>query len=262
VPPAPRAPRRAPARRAAALAVALLLAVPLAACRGSGPADGADGADADRSGRPAGDRKVVAAPAAAAGLSTPQHAGDTLLARADSARIQGSPSATAWIIEISDFQCPYCRQWHQSTYERLRAELVATGRARLAYVNFPLPNHRNARPAAEAAMCAAAQHRFWEMHDRLFDTQPRWANLGDPTPLFDSLAASAGLDAQQYRQCVRDGLMRPLVQSDFDRAVEAGVNSTPTFIIDNRIRLEGAHGIESFRAALDSIARARSAGGG
>jgi protein-disulfide isomerase len=261
VPPVPRAPRRAP-QRPAALAIALLLVVPLAACRGSGSADRADGAGGDPSGRPASEATPAAAPAGAVDPSKPQHAGDSLLARADSARIQGSPSARAWIIEISDFQCPYCRQWHQATYQRLRAEFVATGRARLAYVNFPLPNHGNARPAAEAAMCAGAQHRFWEMHDRLFDSQTRWANLSDPTALFDSLAASAGLDAQQYRQCVRDGVMRPLVQSDFDRAVEAGVNSTPTFIIDNRIRIEGAQGIEPFRAALDSIERARSTGGG
>ena len=96
---------------------------------------------------------------------------DSDAVRADLARIQGSPTAPVWVIEVSDFQCPYCKQWHDQTYKKLRDEFVNTGKVRLAYVNFPLAQHAHAGPAAEGAMCASAQGKFWEMHDALFTTQ-------------------------------------------------------------------------------------------
>src|SRR5438270_1961275 len=83
---------------------------------------------------------------------------DSNITRADLARIQGSPNAPLWVIEVSDFQCPYCKQWHDQTYTAFVAQYVKTGKVRLAYVNFPLGIHVHAFPAAEAAMCAAAQN--------------------------------------------------------------------------------------------------------
>src|SRR5918999_4616404 len=75
---------------------------------------------------------------------------DTLTARADAARIQGSASAPVWVVEVSDFQCPFCKTWHDSVYRALRREFVEPGTVRLAYINYPLPTHANALPAAEA----------------------------------------------------------------------------------------------------------------
>ncbi|HEU4563631.1 MAG TPA: DsbA family protein [Gemmatimonadaceae bacterium] len=200
-------------------------------------------------------------PGAVAARDTTHAAGaarvdSALLARADSGRIQGSPSAPVWIIEISDFQCPYCRVWHEETYQQVKREYIDTGKARFAYLNLPLPSHRNAWPAAEAAMCAAAQGKFWPMHDALFTTQQRWGSLPDPLPLFDSLATSAGVDGAKLRQCIASRAVRPLIQADADRAVEAKVNSTPTFIIGNA-RIEGAYPFAEFKRAVDAaLARA------
>ncbi len=73
-------------------------------------------------------------------------AADSMARRADHARIEGSPTATVWLVEISDFQCPYCKMWHDSTYAAVKKEYVDTGKIRLAYVNFPLPMHKNAMP--------------------------------------------------------------------------------------------------------------------
>lgn len=176
---------------------------------------------------------------------------DSVSARADRARIQGDGAARVWIVEVSDFQCPYCRMWHDSTYPSLVREYVATGKARLAYVNFPLPSHRNAWPAAEAAMCSGVQGRFWEMHDRLFSTQGTWAALDDPTAFFDSLATAAGVDAPKMRACVTSHATRPLIQADVDRATAAGINSTPNFIIGDQ-PIVGAQPIEVFRRAIDT----------
>src|ERR1700704_6511223 len=110
--------------------------------------------------------------------------------KADLARIQGSASAPVWVIEVSDFQCPYCKQWHDQTYAAFRDQYVNTGKVRLAYVNFPLSSHAHAWPAAESAMCAGAQGKFWQMHDALFTTQNKWEAMSSPAPMFDSLAQS------------------------------------------------------------------------
>ena len=190
-----------------------------------------------------------AAPSSAAAPAA--HGGDSVSARADRARIQGEASARVWIVEVSDFQCPYCRMWHDSTYPALVREYVQTGKARLAYVNFPLPSHRNAWPAAEAAMCSGVQGKFWPMHDQLFSTQGAWAALADPSAFFDSLATAAGVDAPKMRACVTSHATRPLIQADLDRVMAAGINSTPNFIIGDQ-PIVGAQPIEVFRRAIDS----------
>lgn len=177
-------------------------------------------------------------------------AGDTALERrADQARIQGKDDAPLWIVEVSDFQCPYCRAWHEETYPDVVKEFVETGKARLAYINFPIPGHQNAWPAAEAAMCAAAQGHFWPMHDALFASQRQWESLADPSAVFDSLATSVGVDPAPYRDCVTKHKLRPLIQADVDRAKESGVNATPTFIIGDK-SISGAQPIQVFRQII------------
>jgi protein-disulfide isomerase len=176
---------------------------------------------------------------------------DSNITRADLARIQGSPNAPLWVIEVSDFQCPYCKQWHEQTYSAFRDEFVKTGKIRLAYVNFPLNSHRYAWPSAESAMCAGAQGKFWEMHDALFATQQRWESMPSPTILFDSLARSTGIDMPRWRDCVSSGKMKPLIQADHDRAAKAGAGATPSFMIGDQI-LAGAQPIDVLRRAVDS----------
>ena len=80
---------------------------------------------------------------------------DTISTRADRGRIRGADSAKVWVVEVSDFQCPYCKQWHDQTFEALDREYVQTGKVRLAYLNYPIASlHPNANAASEAAMCA------------------------------------------------------------------------------------------------------------
>jgi protein-disulfide isomerase len=176
---------------------------------------------------------------------------DPDIAKADLARIQGNPNAPLWVIEVSDFQCPYCKEWHDQTYKTFRDELVSTGKVRLAYVNFPLSSHQFAWPAAESAMCAAAQGKFWEMHDALFNTQEKWEALPSPASFFDSLARAQGVDIERWHQCIQSGKMKPLIQADHDRAETAGASATPSFMIGDKL-LEGAQPMEAIRRAVDS----------
>lgn len=189
-----------------------------------------------------------AATTASAATSGPD---SLLLRRADHARILGSPSAAVWVVEVSDFQCPFCRQFHDESYAELKRAYVDSGKVRLAYVNFPLPMHRNAFAASETAMCAAAQDKFWQMHDALFDTQKQWEALPDPQPKFDSLAAAQGVELGAFHKCVSGHLTKPMIEADIDRATKAGVESTPTFLIGGMM-VTGAQPVANFRRAIDS----------
>ena len=182
---------------------------------------------------------------------------DTLTARADAARIQGSPTAPVWVVEVSDFQCPFCKVWHDSVYRGLQREFVAPGTVRLAYINYPLPNHANAVPAAEAAMCAGAQGKFWEMHDGLFDAQHVWAHVPNAAGVFDSLARAKGVDVAAMRRCIDSGATRALIRADAERAQESGVEATPSFIIGGDVMIRGKQPIETFRRTIGQKLAAR-----
>ncbi len=176
---------------------------------------------------------------------------DPDVVRADLARIAGNPAAKVWVIVISDFQCPYCKQWHDETYPAFNDEYVKTGKVRFAYINYPLNSHMNAWPAAQTAMCAAAQDKFWPMHEALFATQQQWEVLSPPKPFLDSLARSLKLDMKRFSDCVSSGKMRSLIQADHDRALNAGANSTPTFLIGSEV-VVGAVPIADMRKSIDS----------
>ncbi len=159
---------------------------------------------------------------------------DSISNRADHGRLAGDTTAKLWVIMASDFQCPYCKQWHDVAFASLMNDYVKTGKIRLAFLNMPLSIHPNAVPAAEAAMCASVQNKFWPMHEALFSTQATWEQLKDPKPKFDSIATSLGVNMPQYHACVDKHLALPLIQADRDRARAAGVGSTPTFFVGNK----------------------------
>ena len=176
---------------------------------------------------------------------------DSISALADRARIRGAETAPVWLVEISDFQCPFCKQWHDETYKPFMDEYVRTGKVKVAYINFPLGQHQNAVITAEAAMCAAAQSKFWQYHDQLFDSQDTWAKVVDPRPMLDTFAKNVGLDTAAWAKCVDSKKMVPLIMADRDRAASAGVQSTPTFLIGDQV-LAGAQPLDDMRSALDA----------
>jgi len=190
--------------------------------------------------------------------SAPVALNDSLSTSADKARIRGSETATVWLVEISDFQCPFCKQWHDQAFAAIDREYVKTGKVRLAYLNFPLTRiHPNAQAAAEAAMCAGVQGKFWELHESLFQTQPHWAELKSPRPVFDSLAKAAGVEPKAWGSCMATHATAKLIDADRDRSTKAGVESTPTFFVGDRA-FAGAYPVDTFRVALDSaIAKAK-----
>ena len=181
---------------------------------------------------------------------------DSLLARADRARMKGADSAQVTIIEISDFQCPYCREFATTTYRQIDSAYVRTGRARMLYINLPLSTHREAFGAAEAAMCAGAQGKFWQMHDRLFATQREWSGRPDAARTFERLAGDVEVDMAAWRDCTANDRTASIVIADAMQAAEARINGTPTFIINGRgaqRALSGAVPFDQFAREMDAV---------
>lgn len=185
---------------------------------------------------------------------------DAQVQAADRGRIDGDSAAKTWVIIASDFQCPFCKEWHDQTYKPFIDQYVRTGKVKVAYINFPLESiHKNAVITAEAAMCAAAQSKFWQYHDALFDTQSQWAGMPEPRPVLDSLAKAVGVDTVAWGKCVDSKQMLPLINADRDRAAAAGVGSTPSFLIGDQV-LAGAQPLDEMRPAIEAaIAKSGSA---
>lgn len=228
----------------------VLASLAVAACSQSAKSPETQGAAAQTS-----SAAGTLAPSAAAGSGAVPN--DTISERADKGRIAGDQKAPVWVIMLSDFQCPYCKAWHDAQFSAVQT-YAAKGKIALAFINLPLSMHQNAMPAAEAAMCAAVQNKFWPMHEALFTSQTLWAELPNPSAKFDSLAASLGLDVPLWRTCVTKHLTQPLIEADRDRARTAGASSTPTFIVDGKMMVNaqgqslgaGANVVAAIDAAL------------
>lgn len=181
---------------------------------------------------------------------------DPRLERADLSRIMGSDSADTWMLIVSDFQCPYCKEFHDTRAAALRKEFVESGKVRFAYVHYPLKQHANALPAAEASMCAGAQDRFWPYHDALFAAVNAWIPAPAPQAEFERIATSLGLDMTAFRQCMQDDVMLPLIQADYQRGVDAQVKSTPTFLV-GEMMIPGVAPLDVFQRAINQALGAK-----
>lgn len=169
------------------------------------------------------------------------------------ARTKGAPTAPITVYEVSDFQCPYCRQFWEETLPQIDREYIKTGKIRFTFLNLPLAQiHANAAAAHELAMCAARQDQFWPIHDLLYRNQKRWAGLQDPSRYFIELADSAAIARDSLLKCFEQGSVRGLIQTEAELNWRAGVRSTPSFIIEGAI-LAGAAPIDVWRPILDSI---------
>ena len=156
---------------------------------------------------------------------------------------QGDPDAPCTLVEYGDYQCPSCGH----AYPIVKRVQKHFGK-RLLFVfrNFPLTEmHPYAEPSAEAAEFAGAHHKFWEMHDLLYENQDRL----DDALLFQ-LAEQLHLDPEKLRQALAAKEFEPRVRADFRGGVRSGVNGTPTFFINGQ-RHDSAYDFASLVEAID-----------
>lgn len=149
-------------------------------------------------------------------------------------------------MQYGDFECPYCGK-----AEPVVRQLLGDADLRFVWRHLPLSDvHPQARLAAEAAEAAAAQGKFWQMHDLLLEHQDKL----DITDLIE-YASDLGLDQERFHDDLISHAHAGRVDSDIDSADNSGVSGTPTFFINGR-RHYGAYDITALTAAIH-MARAR-----
>jgi len=158
------------------------------------------------------------------------------------APVRGNPGAPVTVVEFSDFQCPYCVR-ARPTVNRVRE--TYGDKVRWVFRHFPLDFHAQAEKAGEAAACAGEQGKFWEMHDLL------WANSAQlQVADLKAHAATLGLDAASYGQCLDSGRHAGLVEADLRAGQGYGVSGTPAFFVNGR-PLVGAQPFDAFAQVID-----------
>jgi protein-disulfide isomerase len=174
---------------------------------------------------------------------------DTVLAVAvddDRDHIQGPADAAVTLVEYGDYECPYCGAAYPIVKE-LQARM-GDG-LKFVFRNFPITtSHPHAEQAAEAAEAAAAQGRFWEMHDLLYENQRR---LRDQD--LHAYAEQLGLDVEQFDKDLAEHVHASRVREDFMSGVRSGVNGTPSFYV-NGSRHDDSYDLETLLAALERAA--------
>ncbi len=144
----------------------------------------------------------------------------------------GSPSAKVSLVEYSDFQCPACAAYYPLVNQIL-AEF--TGKVTFAYRFFPLTQtHKNALVSAQAGYAANKQNKFREMSDMLFSTQNDWAEKDNPQDIFIEYAKKIGLDVDKFKKDMNSDEAKNKIQKDTSQGTDIGVNSTPTFFLNNQ----------------------------
>jgi protein-disulfide isomerase len=155
----------------------------------------------------------------------------------------GPDDAPVTIVEFSDFNCPYCKKFHQETFVKLMA--AYGDQVRFVYRDFPITSAESF-VAAQAANCAGRQGAYWAFHDALFS-----GSLGLGRAAYDGYAGKLGLNIPALDACLDSGDEATEVTADAQAASELGVTGTPTFFI-NGIPLVGAQPMTEFSRVIDS----------
>ena len=156
--------------------------------------------------------------------------------------VAGPEDAPVTLVEYGDYECPYCGKAYPIVKE---IQKRMGKRLRFVFRNFPLNTlHEHAGVAAQAAEAAAAQGKFWEMHDILYENQN---DLDD----VQQYAIKVGLEIYQFEADLSGEKYAKRVRDDFRGGIRSGVNGTPTFFI-NGMRFEGEWtNADAFTAALE-----------
>ena len=172
--------------------------------------------------------------------------------------MKGNPDAPITIVEFSDFQCPFCAKFHETTLPQIEQNYISTGKVNFVYRDFPIQSiHPNAIPAALASECADDQRKFWEMHDMIFENQRNWQGLQitQSANLFKEYAIQLGLNTDEFDACMDSGKYLEEIQKDLNDGRAYGVTGTPGFFVGNEkigfTKLIGAQPFSSFQRVID-----------
>ncbi|MEX1997979.1 MAG: DsbA family protein [Candidatus Andersenbacteria bacterium] len=164
--------------------------------------------------------------------------------------VLGVADAPVTIVEFSDFECPYCRQFHQTTFRQLRETYIDSGKARFVHKDFPLSQiHPQAQAAAAAAYCAGRQGQFWEYAEKLYAPEA----VLDKAAL-EQYAQALTLDTTAFTTCQEESGTEEKITRNARAAIAAGVTGTPAFVV-NGVLIEGALPLAQFTATIEAALR-------
>ena len=176
--------------------------------------------------------------------------------------ILGAADAPVTVVEFTDYQCPFCKRFIQSTFPLLKRDFIDTGKVRWIVRDLPLGFHPNANKAAQAAHCAGEQGKFWEMRDILFRNN---ANLG--IERLPGYAREIGLDVDAFDACLSSDRHQAQITQDSQEANRIRVTGTPSFVIGKTAGdtvsgqlIIGAQAQAVFTAAIQRILEQTAAG--
>jgi len=145
----------------------------------------------------------------------------------------GNENAPITIVEYSDYQCPFCAKFYKNAEVKLKENDINTGKVKMYYRDFPLDKHDKAKIMANAARCANEQGKFWEMHDKLFETQDSWTGLS-PISAYtevEKFAEEIGLEPTTFKSCVSSNKYYAKISEEINAGSNYGMDSTPTIFI-------------------------------
>jgi protein-disulfide isomerase len=160
----------------------------------------------------------------------------------------GSDDAKVKIVEFTDFQCPYCKQLHETIMTQVAKDYG--DKVQVIFKNLPLPIHPQANVASLAAICANEQGKFSEYADKLFATQDAWGKAKDATPLLKTYAAQLKLDTQKFNQCLTDKKYQSLIDQSSKQAQEFNIQGTPALFVGENF-LPGMVKYDDVKKAID-----------
>jgi len=177
----------------------------------------------------------------------------------DGAIIKGKADAPVTFVDFSDFQCPFCQRYANTTLPQIMKDYVDAGKVKYAFMQFPLEFHPNAKPAAIAAQCANDQDKFWPFHNILYSNQDKWQSLSgnETTKVFKQYAATLKLDTAKFNSCVDSKKYDEQITKDTSVGSKYQVSGTPTFYIGNDkkgyTQLVGAQPVSTFKQQIDQL---------
>jgi protein-disulfide isomerase len=188
---------------------------------------------------------ALTAPAAPSAPAAPEGKQDIKLGDAP---VMGPASAPVTLVAFSDFQCPFCSRAVPTLKE---IEDQYKGKLKVAFKQMPLPFHDKAHLAAEAALAANEQGKFWQYHDKLFANQQALDR-----PSLEKYAEELGLNMTKFKSALDSGKFKDKVDSDAKEGAAVGATGTPTFFI-NGTKLVGAQPADAFKTLIDKELKAK-----
>jgi len=161
---------------------------------------------------------------------------------------QKQGSGGVQLVEFGDYQCPACGAAYPNVQKIMKEY---DGKVTLIWRNYPLETiHKNALVSARYAQASAQQNKFWEMHDKLYETQKEWSELADPTGKFVEYATDLGMDAAKLKNAAKDGAVNAIINQDKADGDAVGVQGTPTFFVNGK--QVASYDYASLKAAIDA----------